>query len=238
MSLLRNSVRKLFASVGYSLVRSEADPRRTILGFAANVKTIIDVGANTGQFARKIRRVCPEATLYCFEPLETPFRELKEWAKTASGKPVHAIQLALGEEEADAEMFVHYEHDTSSSLLATTQRTTELYPFTAGQAKTSIHVDTLDNFFAQESTRLESEILIKLVVQGYEDRVVRGGVETFAKARACIVEIAIEELYVGQPDFASMVSLFAELGYRYAGNYEQYYGDDGRVLFLDAVFAR
>ena len=238
MSLLHNGVKKVLSTLGYSLVRTEADPRRTLLGFAEDVKTIVDVGANTGQFARKIAGVCPGAMIYCFEPLPAPFRELQKWATSTRSPTVHAIQLAIGESEANADMFVHTQHDTSSSLLATTPRTTELYPFTAEQTKTPVRVSTLDNFFAQNAAPLEPEILIKLDVQGYEDRVVRGGIQTFGKARACIVEIAIEDLYVGQPDFASMLSLLGGVGYRYVGNYEQYYGTDGQVLFLDAVFAR
>jgi FkbM family methyltransferase len=238
MSLLRDSVKKAFATLGFSLVRTEADPRHTILGFAKDVKTIIDVGANTGQFAKRISRVCPAATIYCFEPLPAPFRELQAWANNSPNRAIHAIQMALGEEEAEAEMFVHSNHDTSSSLLATTAKTTEIYPFTANQTKTRIHVDTLDNYFAGSLASVEPDILIKLDVQGYEDRVVRGGMQTFRRARVCIVEVAIEDLYVGQPDFASMVTLLGEAGYRYVGNYEQYYGTGGHVLFLDAVFAR
>jgi FkbM family methyltransferase len=238
MSVLRNAVKEFFATLGYSLISVEADPRRTLLGFADEVKTIIDVGANIGQFARAVSRVCPEATIYCFEPLAAPFEELQKWATSSQASTVHAIQLALGEAESESEMFVHSQHDTSSSLLATTPRTAELYPFTAEQTKTRIRVGTLDNFFAQHPVPLKREIMIKLDVQGYEDRVVRGGMETFRKARVCILEIAIEELYVGQPNFATMVNLLGQLGYGYVGNYEQYYDPRGRVLFLDAVFAR
>jgi hypothetical protein len=44
----------------------------------SGIKTIIDVGANTGQFSRAIHEVLPEAYIYSFEPLSDCFSELKD----------------------------------------------------------------------------------------------------------------------------------------------------------------
>lgn len=39
------------------------------------------------------------------------------------------------------------------------------------------------------SAFIKPEILIKLDVQGYEDRVIKGGIVLLKKAKACIAEI-------------------------------------------------
>jgi hypothetical protein len=43
----------------------------------ADIKTIFDIGANTGQFARLANAVWPNATIYSFEPLPECFESLK-----------------------------------------------------------------------------------------------------------------------------------------------------------------
>ena len=41
------------------------------------------------------------------------------------------------------------------------------------------------------------------------------------------------------PDCASTSTLIGPIhAYRYAGNLDQVYGEDGRVVFLDAVFVK
>jgi hypothetical protein len=82
------------------------------------------------------------------------------------------------------------------------------------------------------------DILIKLDVQGYEDRVIRGGMETFRKARACILEINLDQIYEKQADFRDLTDMLYGLGYRYVGNLDQTYGGDGHVIFIDSVFIR
>ena len=97
---------------------------------------------------------------------------------------------------------------------------------------------TLDAALHDASPPLASEILIKMDVQGYEDRVIEGGNGIIGKARACIIEICLDSLYENQPSFGKIHHLMNEQGYQYAGNLEQVYADDGHVIYLDSVFVR
>ncbi|MGC8829190.1 MAG: FkbM family methyltransferase [Verrucomicrobiia bacterium] len=97
---------------------------------------------------------------------------------------------------------------------------------------------TLDKAVETFNIPLEPEILIKLDVQGYEDRVIKGGKKTFEMARACILEINLDELYVGQPSFKDIYLLLYYNGYRYAGNLNQSLAEDGHIIAIDAVFLR
>ena len=135
-------------------------------------------------------------------------------------------------------MNCHLDHDASSSLLPTTRTAESLYPFTRRQKTVSVPVGTLDNVLHEESTPIVPDILIKLDVQGYEEHVIRGGEKTFGEASACFIEINIDRLYRGQADFKQLVVLLDSFGLRYIGNLEQNYDEHGRVIFLDAIFAR
>lgn len=136
-------------------------------------------------------------------------------------------------------MVSHLDHSPSSSFLKTTNICETLYPFTKRQTFSSIKLTTLDKIIVDNlSPPLIPEILIKLDVQGYEDRVIRGGTETFRKARACILEINLDQLYENQATFKAILVLLDNLGYHYAGNLDQVYADDGHVIYIDAVFMK
>lgn len=59
-----------------------------------------------------------------------------------------------------------------------------------------------------------------------------------SKCKAVVLEVSVEPLYEGQADFFGLAGLLQKCGFRYAGNLDQSYGEDERVVFLDAVFVR
>jgi FkbM family methyltransferase len=239
--VFKSLIRACLNRVGIDVVglkNSPNRPRQTMLGLRSRpIRTVIDVGANTGQFSRNISGFFPSARFYCFEPLPDPFAELSAWAKTQKGR-VMCFNLAIGDEDGATEMFVHENHTPSSSLLATTKLTEKYYPFTKEQRRVSVMQTTLDAALAEIRNELTSEILIKLDVQGYEDRVIAGGVKTFSQASACVVEVSLDTLYEGQAGFEHLLTMLDDIGYRYRGNLDQTYGEDGHCIFLDAVFLR
>lgn len=238
LGIIQKMAKTAFNRAGFDIIRASNNPRRTLLGLRdSSFQTIVDVGANTGQFAKHISSFFPEAKIYCFEPLPTPFEELSRWAKMQNGR-VTAVNLALGDKEGEAEMFYHEHHSPSSSLLATTKLNEKYYPFTKIQSRISVKQATLDMALAELKDEFLPEILIKLDVQGYEDRVISGGEKTFKRASACIVEVCLDTLYEGQAGFVNLLTMLNDLGYQYAGNLEQSYGKDGHCVFLDALFLR
>lgn len=236
VTMAKKAVKSVFHAIGMDIVRWKNTPELTLLGLRQRpIRTIVDVGANQGQFARKISGFFPDADIYCFEPLPQPFAVLDKWAKTKNGR-VTSFNIAIGEKGGEVEMFYHEDHSPSSSLLATTELTEDYYPFTKGQKRIAVKQSTLDAALAQEGIEQAPELLIKLDVQGYEDRVLAGGASTFAKASACILEVCLDTLYEGQADFKGLLLMLDSYGYQYVGNLEQIYADDGHVVYIDAVF--
>lgn len=223
---------------GIDLIRLENSPKHTLLGLKSiPFHTIIDVGANTGQFARYISQFFPRAKVFCFEPLPPSFSELSKWAITQEGR-VFPFNLAIGEQSGEVEMFMHEDHHTSSSLLATTSLNEQYYPFTKKQKRIVVRQSKLDDVLDENGADLFPDLLLKLDVQGYEGRVIAGGRKTFEKASACILEVCLDGLYEGQSTFVELLIMLEELGYYYVGNLDQAYGKDGHCIFLDAVFLR
>jgi FkbM family methyltransferase len=213
-------------------------PERTFLGLRSRpIRTVIDVGANLGQFARRALAAFPDATLVCFEPLPAVYAELARWADNTGGR-VRAQQLAIGDSNGVVRMFQHTEHSASSSILAATVELERRFPSTSSKRVVAVPLATLDQALAPSAGELHDEMIVKLDVQGYEARVIAGGRETFARAQACITEINIASLYRNQASMADIISMLHSSGLRYAGNLSQRYARDGRVTYLDAVFQR
>lgn len=224
---------QLFNWVGKLLVK-EWDKR--LLGLSQlPIKTVLDIGANEGQFARKITKIFPEAYIYAFEPLAIPFQQLSRLAHQQP-KKITAFNLALGDSIKPIEIYSHLYFNPSSSILRTTELCETVYPMVKKQEKIVIEQSTLDHAIADIS--LDDQILIKLDVQGYEDRVIKGGMETFKKSTACIVEISLDQLYEGQAQFREIFNLLDQLGYTYAGNLDQVLGKHGHVRYFNAVFVK
>lgn len=149
-----------------------------------------------------------------------------------------AVNVALGSETGTQTFLRHVEHSQSSSFLTSTPQCHTLYPQTQDQGEVTVEVTTLDAWMSGLREPLQPEILIKLDVQGYEDRVIAGGGQAFGQAAACILEVGLDPLYEGQADFFDLVDRLRHHGLEYAGNLDQAYAPDGHVVYLDAVFLR
>jgi FkbM family methyltransferase len=235
---VKKLVNFIMNKLGLEIISIKRSPNHNLLGLKNYpIRSIVDVGANSGRFAKVITTFFPEAEIYSIEPLPDVFHQLDCWAKRQKGK-VKTFNFGLGDSRGISEMILHEDHNYSSSLLRTTDYAESIYPQMRRQSPVTVNVTTLDSFMNDLSEPLVGEILIKLDVQGYEDRVIRGGIETFRKARACILEINIDHLYEDQADFQDLVNLLHSIGYRYIGNLDQTYAEDGHVIFIDSVFIR
>jgi len=233
----KKRTKSLLHRFGFEVRRLERNPRFNTLGLKRlGIRTVIDVGANEGQFARYIIGVLPCSRLYSFEPLSGPYHKLKKWADAATKPEIGTFQVALGHEPGWVEMHEHLELSPHSSLLATTELSHSLYPQTRYQRNERIRIETLDSFLEKGTVELEPEILLKLDIQGYEDRVLRGAPALLRRTRACLLEVNFDPLYGGQASFHDIYQLLFDAGFRYAGCFHQTYGEDGHVITADELF--
>jgi len=225
-------------SLGYDVYKI---PKIDFAGLdRVGIKTIIDIGANRGQFARRVFTIFPQAKIFCFEPVKEAFEDLEKWARSSGHGRVFAFNVALGDKEEEKEMFLHLDHTDSSSMLRTTESFEDDLHLIQNQQTIKVKQYTLD--VAMEKLvkkELEKEVLVKMDVQGYEDLVINGAEKTLLQARACVIEIVNDELYKGQPDFKKIFVLMDNLGFGYYGNLEQVVSHkDGHIAYYDAIFIK
>jgi FkbM family methyltransferase len=200
----------------------------------ADIRTVLDIGANTGQFALTVHRLLPEATIHSFEPLADCHARLVERLDAAPRFHAHAV--ALGDADGEVE-FQRNDFTQSSSVLPMAPLHKEALRWTGHSTTVTVPVRRLDSVLGDQE--LEPNVLVKIDVQGFEDRVLVGGEQTLRQARYVMVETSMEPLYEGQASFERVYELLTGYGFRYGGNLEQLVNpNDGRILQADALFLR
>ena len=197
-------------------------------------RTVIDVGANVGQFAVAAFKLLAPAKLYAFEAIPEVCERLKK--NTTTIQQVEAAALALGETEGRREFHLN-SYSLSSSILSLSRGHLEAFPYAREVATIDVQMSTLDTVFAGKA--LAPPVLLKLDVQGYEAKVIEGGKATLARTRWVVAETSLRPLYEGEPLFLDLVRMMNEYGFRFLRPVG-WLSDprNGEVLQLDALFER
>ena len=199
-----------------------------------NINTILDVGASTGGFASRIRYHLPKAMIYAFEPIPESYRELTKRFK--SDRRFKAFKIAIGDNSENLK-FHQNTHVGASSFLEMSALHKDAHPYAKNFSTISVAIDTLDNVVAGE--KLQSNILLKMDVQGYEKRVLEGAEQILKKTKVVYSEVSFSHLYDGQPLVNEIVDCLNQHGFRMAGieNVSQS-TKDGAFLQADAFFLK
>ena len=236
--MITNAVRKTVRSLGFDVIRSKANTNETWLSLRKTpFQCVIDVGANNGEFAGLAVQAFPMAEIHCFEPQPKVFEELKAFASKIGRERVHCYLLGLGDCRGELEFNLHPDHTTSSSFLSTTEITRSYCPAVTRVLKQTVNIEMLDNVLP-DSALDRKPVLLKLDVQGFEDRVLRGAKKTLERIDAAMIEVGFAQLYNGQAKFIDIVTILDAAGLSYAGNMNQIYHHDGSVLWTDCIFVR
>jgi FkbM family methyltransferase len=196
--------------------------------------TVLDIGANVGQFCQMAHALWPRARIYSFEPLGDCYERLK--ARMAGCDEVVAFNVGLGEQRGEL-AFERNAFSASSSFLKMAELHRSNYPHTRQAHTVTVKIERLDEL--ARGLELKEPMLVKIDVQGYEDRVLRGGEQTVRRAQVVLLETSFAPLYEGQILFDGIYALLGSWGFRYAGAVEQVLSPlDGRVLQADSLFVR
>ena len=235
--LVKAFLRKSFRIFGLDIHRIPEHERNRFTWLRhLNINTILDIGANIGQFATEVTKVFPEAQIYSFEPIKDVYERLIDNIK--ENKRIRAFNSALGNINGRTRIF-RDGYSASSSLLEMANLHKEAFPFSGSISNQIINIKRLDDMVELERLKLNPEIMIKIDVQGYEEKVVEGGMNTIKKAKVVITEVSFYELYKDQVLFGEIYETFVSLGFDFKGfNDLSFHPVSGLSLFGDAVFVK
>ena len=226
------SVKKILNKLGYNLVYYRSPMETTIIPL--DIKTIIDIGANTGDYAKEMRKLFPQSTIYSFEPLSSCFEALN--LTMANDKNFKSYNTALGNEKGTTAINKSSFHP-SSSILTMSDIHKHLYPKSKDSQQETISITTLDDILEREP--LKKNVLIKMDVQGFEDKVIVGGQTIIDQASVVIIETSFVSLYQNQPLFEDIYALMMDLGFMYYGDLHRHYSKTtNRLIYEDSIFIK
>jgi FkbM family methyltransferase len=195
--------------------------------------TVVDIGANRGQFALVARQCQPKARVISFEPL--PAAAAKFRAVFADDDRVTLHEVAIGPAPGNATIHVS-KRDDSSSLLPITSTQTALFPGTEEAATIIVRVAPLREFILVPD--ILPPALLKLDVQGFEMEALRGCEDMLGQFAYVYAECSFVELYAGQALADEVIAWLRERGFGLRGVHNTEYDRGGRAIQADFLFAR
>jgi FkbM family methyltransferase len=195
--------------------------------------TVVDIGANRGQFALCVRRHYPDAQIFSFEPLRKPAATYRQ--VFAHDARVQLFDKAIAASAGSAAMHVS-RWDVSSSLLPIAQAQHDNFPFTEEARQETVEMAPLSACIKRGD--LAGVSMLKLDVQGFELTALEGCVELLECFRHVYVEASFIELYVGQALASEIVAYLLGRGFTLTcvANLER--GNSQRPIQADFLFSR
>ncbi len=194
--------------------------------------SVIDVGANVGQFAVAATKLLKPRVLHSFEPIPAVADCLRRNLGGFACAKVNEVVLG---ERVGSTLFHVNSHNHSSSILSLGDEHRNAFP-DAREVKTiEVPMTTLDCYF--HDRELPAPVLLKLDVQGYEAQVLRGGRATLARTRWVVAETSLKSMYKDEPVFLDIVEYMRERGFHFLRPVGWLKDPrNGELLQLDALF--
>lgn len=236
LKIITRSIRKILNNFGYEIIKQDNAFTPVLKNNwleKLNISTIIDVGANEGQFIHSISRSIPGRKIVAFEPIKSCFDKL---LINTQGMNIEAFNSGLSDHNGTNEINIS-ENFVSSSILPIAELTTDLYPDSKYIKTQKIELKRLDDVVCKMN--LSKNILLKIDVQGYEDKVLAGSMESLKNIAVVIIEFSYQPLYKGQWLFDETYQFFISMGFRFAGVNDQAHSTKtGIPIYGDAFFIK
>jgi len=237
---VQHELLKFVWKIGYSISRftptTHPIARRKQILASYKIDTILDIGANSGQFAGQIRSdIGFTNRILSFEPLSSAYKLLKSNAKDDPAWEV--FNFAIGETEEEQEINIA-ENSESSSFLKMLPAHLKSAPNSKYIGKETIKIKTLDSLFCDLCGTAQN-IYMKIDTQGFERKVLKGAENSLPHINTVQMEMSLVPLYEGELLFNEMLMLMGNKGYTLIA-IENGFSDpaSGQLLQVDGIFHR
>ena len=203
---------------------------------SGGVDCVVDAGANTGQYARSLRRAGYRGRIISFEPVRAAYDQL---ARSARDDPEWVVRHeGLG--SSDDTATIHTMDGTMSSLLEASEFGRSWSEGLQGMGAEQVVVRRLDSVLPGLLGDLpEGRVLLKMDTQGYDLEAFAGASGVIDRVVALQTELACVPIYEGMTRLPAQIRIFEEAGFESAGMFPVSFDKDSvRVIEYDAVMVR
>lgn len=188
--------------------------------------TIIDVGANIGQFALAASFIYPEAKIFSFEAIPELNSSLKMNLKKV--RNIEILNCALGGKDGIIK-FYQGEYTHISSALKPIDSSLKVHEI-------EVEVKKLDSVFSNKS--IDHPVLLKLDVQGFEKEVLEGSKKLLEKIDYIVMEVSFARSYENEPLFTEMNEYLNAKGFLFVAPVDILRTKNYQIIQVDALYKR
>jgi FkbM family methyltransferase len=200
------------------------------------IDTVLDIGANEGQYATMVRRAGFQGKIISFEPLAEAHSSLR---KTAANDPLWTVapRMALGDREGTLLMHVAA-NSASSSVLSMLDTHLRAAPESAYIGSETVPISRLDTVVEDMQVGGQN-LFLKIDVQGFEPKVLEGAPRLLGRIRGVQLELSLVPLYDGETLFFPLADSLAKKGFELWSLIPGFVDKEtGRTLQVDGIFFR
>ena len=226
-------LKKKFNLVEKSAISIDSE-RRKKLQLYCEINKIIDVGANSGQYAlEQFKTLNYKGTIVSFEPMKSPFQTLLKKSNTYNNWI--AINAGLGVIK-ESKIINVAKNSFSSSLLEMLPSHLDNAPQSVYVDKEEIQIDTLSNIYKTHCSE-NDHVFLKIDTQGYEYNVLEGGLDVIDKVKMIQIEMSLIPLYDGEKTFDDMMNYLTQKHFKLVSIEPGFYSETtGQLLQMDGIF--
>lgn len=200
------------------------------------IDLVLDVGANTGQFAEKLRKCGYKGQIVSFEPLLSAYEQL---IRKSANDPLWTVapRMAIGDMDGKIPINISA-NSVSSSIANMLEAHLKAAPESQYVGSENVPIFRLDTV-AEKYVPAASRTFLKIDTQGYESQVLAGASQLMPSLKGLQLEISLVPLYEGGMSFIDMVNSIIRMDFELCGLFNSFTDKrNGRMLQVDGVFFR
>ncbi len=175
----------------------------------SRVESVVDVGANHGDFSRAVAALYPRAKVLLVEPLQNVRSDLERQCELKRGRWT-IVPCALGSTKGTGTLYIDPKDDTIGSLLGFSDNYRLTNPLAVNHRSLECPLTTLDELCVEQG--VAGIDLLKVDVEGFEFEVLNGGPRMLPKTQAVIIEISLIRRS-GDQDVLEMLARLRDYGF-------------------------
>jgi FkbM family methyltransferase len=213
----------------------DARMRRSINDFLTDrrIGLVLDVGANEGFFAQRLRERGYRGKIHSFEPIASVYRKLEDAARSDPNWDVYHFGLGAKSEQTQINVS---DNTVFSSLLPTRDAAAGFNAESASSRAETIDVRTLDEVLPVPPPNT----LLKVDTQGFERQVLDGARASLSGMSGVLLEVPIMQLYEGNWQFNEAIDYMDAVGFVPAQFHPVnfHHQDNASLVEVDVLFRR
>ena len=229
-------IRLIFKKIGLKIERHIKPSYMKIIE-EQGISLVLDVGANSGQFANILRENEFKKKIISFEPTKTAYQKIIKSSQHDDFWIIHP-RTAIGDKSGKTTINVAGNDGQSSSILKMGLTHIESAPNSSYIGQEEVDLITIDSIF-DEYVKKNDNVMLKIDVQGYEDQVLMGAKNNIDKIKLIKLELSLVNLYEGDKLFNYYFSKLEALGFKIwdlePGHRNPY---NGKLLQFDGIFVK